>query len=139
MQGRGPGSTQHTAVYERWWEEHSELDQLVEAAREALSSGSRFRSSEALEDLAVALDSHLAIEEDVYFPLLERLLPETAAGIRSALEAHEKLRYELGCMRRELTRFDLARVQDGLGRLLLIFREHEKQEARMVAPLRTIV
>ena len=135
----GTVSTRHTAVFERWWEEHSELDQLVEAARDALSSGSRFRSSEALEDLAAALECHLAIEEDVYFPLLERLLPGTAPGIRAALEAHEKLRDEIGRMRSELTRFDLASVQDGLARLLQTFHEHEKHEARMVAPLRTIV
>ncbi len=139
MPGQGPVSTQHTGVFERWWEEHSELDQLVEAAREALSSGSRFRSSEALEDLAVALESHFAVEEDVYFPLLERLVPETAPGIRAALEAHEKLRDEIGRVRRELTRFDLARIQDGLGRLLQTLHEHEKHEARMIAPLRTIV
>ncbi len=139
MPGQGPVSTQHTVVFERWWEQHSELDQLVEAATDALSSGSRFRSSEALEDLAVALESHLAVEEDVYFPLLERLLPETAPGIRAALEAHEKLRHEIGRMRSELTRFDLTSVQDGLGRLLQTFHEHEKHEARMVAPLRTIV
>jgi iron-sulfur cluster repair protein YtfE (RIC family) len=127
---------QHVGVFERWWEEHSELDQLVQGLREALESGSRFRASEALEDLGVALDSHLAIEEDVYFPLLQQLVPETASGIQAALEAHVEIRAELDRMRSELTRLDLPTVEAALDRLLRRFEEHERQESRMIAPLR---
>jgi hemerythrin-like domain-containing protein len=123
-------------VLERWWEEHSELDHLVGGLEAALESGSAARASEALEDLIEALTSHLSVEEDVYFPLLESLLPESAATVREARLTHRDLLGEFDRLRDQLAASDLYTARSTLERLLWRFRDHERREAQLIADLR---
>jgi iron-sulfur cluster repair protein YtfE (RIC family) len=123
-------------VFERWWEEHSELDQLVTELDAALRDGRSGRASEALDDLTEAFRSHLAIEEEVYFPLLEGLLPEQAPGIRGARLAHRDLLGAFDRLREQVAQADLPTARATLDDLLQRFRDHEQEEARMVARLR---
>lgn len=136
MPDPGSEASGHAGVFERWWQEHSELDQLVTELDGALRDGSSARASGALEDLTEAFRTHLAVEEEVYFPLLERLLPEQTPGIRSARLAHQDLLHDLDRMQGNLAGEDLAAARETLGSLLRRFREHEQEEAQMVAKLR---
>jgi iron-sulfur cluster repair protein YtfE (RIC family) len=133
----GSGSDENSGVFERWWQEHSELDQLVSELEAALHTESNARASQALEELSEALRSHLAVEEDVYFPLLERLLPDSATGVQSARLAHRHLLVDLEKLREDLTQPDLTGARSTLEKLLRGFREHEQAEAEMVARLRS--
>ena len=133
---RSEERSQEVGVLERWWEEHSELDHLVGGLEATLQAGSAARASEALEDLAAALTSHLSAEEDVYFPLLERLLPESSAAVRQARVAHRDLLGEFDRIRDQLAASDLISARSTLERLLWRFRDHEQREARLIAQLR---
>jgi hemerythrin-like domain-containing protein len=124
-------------VFERWWQEHSELDQYVTELELALNSSSAARASEALEDLTEALRAHLTVEEDVYFPLLERLLPDQAPGIQEACVAHRDILSDVDQMQDQLSSSDLTGARSTLKTLLRRFRDHEQAEAKMVARLRT--
>jgi iron-sulfur cluster repair protein YtfE (RIC family) len=136
MPGEGSQLRGEAGVFERWWREHSELDQLVTELDAALRDGSGARARESLDDLTEAFRSHLAIEEEVYFPLLEGLLPEQAAGIRSARLAHRELLGALDEMVEQVAQADLPTARATLDVLLQRFRDHEQEEARMVAKLR---
>ena len=133
---RSEERSQEVSVLERWWEEHSELDHLVSGLEATLQAGSAARASEALEDLAEALISHLSVEEDVYFPLLERLLPEAAAAVRQARVAHRDLLSEFDRIRDQLATSDLISARSTLERLLWRFRDHERRESQLIAQLR---
>jgi iron-sulfur cluster repair protein YtfE (RIC family) len=136
MPGSGNGESGNAGVFERWWQEHSELDHLVSDLEEAMGSDSNARASQALEELSEALRSHLSVEEDVYFPLLERLLPDVAEGVGKARLAHRELLSDLDKIRDQLSTADLPAARSTLGHLLRGFRDHEKAEAEMVARLR---
>lgn len=119
----------------RWWQEHSELDLLVEALLEALDGGDTAAARAAAEALEGGLDAHVREEERVYFPLVERLAPEHAGEIRHACRTHEELRLVVGSIRARLDRDDRPGAQRALEELLDLFRRHEHAEARLIADL----
>jgi hypothetical protein len=120
---------------ERWWEEHSELDQLVSALEGALERSSVPTASAALEDLCDAMDAHFDVEEAVYFPLLERLAPTHGVGVKAAREAHARLRSDLEKIRSHLSDDELDRARGLLGEWTVRFDDHEQAESRLIAEL----
>jgi hemerythrin-like domain-containing protein len=136
MAGAGSDEKRNLTAVQRWWEEHSELDRLVKGLEDTLEVGNAARASEALERFAEALGSHLSVEEDVYFPLLEQLLPESLPDVRQARVAHRDLLSELDRMRDQLADTDVHTARSTLERLLWRFRDHEKLEAELIAQVR---
>lgn len=120
---------------ENWWQDHSELDYLVAAVATTIAGGSAAAASAALEDFAGALYAHLEVEEDVYFPLIERLAPEHASTIRDARLAHLDLRQRIDALRSHLAQGELEAARDGLRQMLDEFRAHERLEAGLIADL----
>ncbi len=119
-------------LLERWWEEHSELDQLVAELRRSLAFHGSARVSQAMEEFAAELESHLSVEEEVYFPLIEQLLPDQAGGTRRARLAHVELRGDLEKMRAQIEEGDLDQARRTFEALLRRFRDHEHQEAKLI-------
>ena len=119
----------------RWWQEHSELDQLIEAIVEACGGKSGAAASAALEDLAEALEGHLTVEEEVYFPLVEHLRPELKPMIQGARLAHGVLRGQLDQLREQLAADEREEARRLLGSLLELFRSHEAIEGQLIADL----
>ena len=77
--------------FQRWWQEHSELDDLVRVVEARMGRGSLARTSQALEELEAVLDAHFTVEERVYFPLIEKLSPERHTSIQAAREGHLRM------------------------------------------------
>jgi hemerythrin-like domain-containing protein len=119
----------------RWWQEHSELDQLIEALTETCDGGSGAAASAALEDLAGALEGHLTVEEEVYFPLVEHLRPELESTIRGVRLAHTMLRARIDQLREHLAADERQEARRLLGALLELFRSHEAVEGQLIADL----
>ena len=116
----------------RWWAEHSELDQLSAELRRSLAFHGPARVSQAMEEFAAQLESHLEVEEEVYFPLIEQLVPDQATGTRRARVAHVLLRLDLGTMRAQIEKGDLDQARRTFEFLLRRFRDHEHQEAELI-------
>lgn len=131
-------SRRHPSL-ERWWREHSDLDRLVSELDEALGCRSPGRASEAFSEFADALRSHFTLEENVYFPLVERLRPETAPMVREARLAHLDLLRELEGLEGHLAAEDIPAARSSLGTLLSRFRHHEKLEGDIIHSLREAV
>lgn len=122
---------------ESWWSEHGELDRLFGGLFSIIASGRAAAASDAFEDLAEALEAHLSVEEDVYFPLIERLSPAHGSVVREARLAHLGLRDRMGALRTHLADGQLEPAKSLLARLLEELRDHERAEARLIADLGT--
>lgn len=120
---------------ERWWEEHSELDQLVSALAGALERSGVAAASAALEDLYDAMDAHFDVEEGMYFPLLERLPSTHGADVKALREAHARIRGDLEKIRSHLSDDELDRARGLMGELMVLFDGHEQAESRLIAEL----
>jgi DNA-binding FadR family transcriptional regulator len=116
----------------RWWQEHSALDLMVEALVEALDGRDADAARAAAEELTRAMATHAREEEDVYFPVIERLAPEQADSVRRARETHVELHENLDAIRSALADGDLEAARRVLTELLERFRLHEQAEARLI-------
>lgn len=120
---------------ERWWSEHSELDQLVEACEEALERRSEAAASAALEELGLALEDHFRIEEEVYFPAVQAIRPDLGSLLQSAKLAHRDLLDAVLRARDEVDLGTCDQAREALSLLLGAFRSHEELEGRVIAEL----
>jgi hypothetical protein len=126
---------QMTDGMQRCWQEHSELDALVERVVEALGRGAISPVAESLEDLAGTLEAHFGIEESAYFPLVERLSPDQRSALDAARLGHRKIRERLEDLRELVENGDLRAARAALDVLLDRFRAHEVEEAKLIARL----
>ncbi|UCE86036.1 MAG: hemerythrin domain-containing protein [Deltaproteobacteria bacterium] len=134
---REPGPSQHAPRrdLESWWQDHSELDYMIDALLTMIDRGSAAAASSALEDLAGSMQAHLDVEEEVYFPLIERLAPEHSATLREARLTHLELRERIEALRQHLALGELEDARSALTKLLHELRAHEQMEARLIADL----
>jgi len=122
----------------RWWQEHSELDQLIETLVEACADRSSAAASAALEDLSEALEGHLTVEEEVYFPLVKHLRPELDPTLQAVGLAHGVLRGQVDLLREHLAGDERAEAKRLLGSLVELFRSHEAIEGQLIADLSSL-
>ena len=66
-------------------EDHREVDRLVSEVERARDPA---RAQELGEQIIEELSRHAAVEEQVFYPLVERALPATASALLKSLEAH---------------------------------------------------
>ena len=122
-------------AFEGWWEEHSELDHLVRDLENALEGEGLADAREALEELTNTFEDHFALEEQVYFPIIEDLSAENTAKVRSAVLGHGWIRNQLNRLATLVDRGDLRSARRGFSTLLEGFRRHEAEEEHMVLAL----
>ena len=129
------GGLADTQSLQRWWREHSELDLLVVTLEETMSRGSISAASAALEDLTEALEEHFGVEEDVYFPLVERLSAAHEPVLKAARLGHLKIRERLEDLRELVANGDMEPAHRGLALVLDRTRTHEIEEAKLIGEL----
>lgn len=120
---------------EHWWKEHSDIDVLVGQLVHALDRRSASAASEAAAELAEAIAAHMAVEEDVYFPLVSALAPRARRALDRIRIAHLRVREGLDAIQRWLAEGDLDAAHADLVELLIRFRSHERDEARLIGQL----
>jgi iron-sulfur cluster repair protein YtfE (RIC family) len=120
---------------QRWWQEHSELDRLVETLVEKLSKGSIAGAQAVLEDLSERMDAHLKLEEDLYFPLVEQFSHSHTSTLRKLCLEHLDLRADLETIRSHLCQGDLGAASGALALLVARLRAHEEVETGLIDDL----
>jgi len=74
-------------------DEHRTLDRLFAMALKRLEEGAPdLAIADAVEDLRGAMESHLAAEENLYFPTIWALLPDFKGRLRAFIRAHQHFR-----------------------------------------------
>lgn len=121
----------------RWWEEHSEIDQVVADVTQALASGGLDGTLAAISALEATLERHFSVEETIYFPLIERFAPEEGSSIRAAQLGHHRLRSTLSDLRGFLADGDRPSAQRVLAQLLAGLNEHEAHEEQLIQRLKS--
>ncbi len=120
---------------DRWWQQHSDLETMIEGVGQALARGSSQAAGAALEDLSDALEAHFALEEEVYFPLIERVSSLYLPVLTSARLGHQKLRARLEDVHHLIERAEFGPARRALAVLLDRFRSHEAAEAKLLRDL----
>ena len=120
----------------RWWQEHSELDQVVADVMKALATGNLDRPLAAVSTLKETLERHFYVEETIYFPLVERFAPEEGSSVRAAQLGHDRMREALNDLQGLLASGDRPRAQDVLAQLLTRLNEHEAHEEQLIQRLK---
>ena len=109
---------------ERWQREHSELDWLTRTLEDSLARESLALARDALDELSTVLDSHFTIEEEVYFPLIERVSDRDRSAVAAARLGHAKLRDGLEDLKRLLGSRDFRTARGDVRVLLSHLRDH---------------
>ncbi|MFQ5697570.1 MAG: hemerythrin domain-containing protein [Myxococcota bacterium] len=120
---------------ERWWQEHSELDQRVRELEEAIESQHIGAANAALERLTEAIEAHFEVEEAVYFPLVERFSPSHVPAVKAARLGHAQIREVLEDLRNLVEQGQIVAARGSLRIFLTRFQSHEAREAQMIRDL----
>jgi hemerythrin len=131
----GNESSPDALALPRWWEEHSELDQMVADVTQTLEASGFDAALTALSKLKQALEQHFTVEETIYFPLIERLAPEEAGSVRAAQGGHDRMRRALDDLQEFLAGGDRSGVRRVLAELLAGLSEHESHEKQLIRRL----
>ncbi len=121
--------------FQRWWDEHSELDRLVAELESALVRGAIAAATSALDALASTLEGHFAVEEEIYFPLLESIDPAHAPALDAARLGHGKICERLEQLRQLVDGGEVPAARRVLRTVLDRFRLHEEEEEKLVGRL----
>lgn len=121
--------------FQRWWEEHSQLDRLVEELESALVRGAIGPAIAALDELTSTLEAHFTVEEEVYFPLLGTLDPAHQPSLDAARLGHNKIRERLEQLRQLVDGGEVPAARRALRVVLDRFRMHEEEEEKLVGRL----
>ncbi len=129
-----PGLRQRMRGEERRIEgQHEQLDALC---REVCASLERDGTEAVLDDYLLfvgALEAHMTIEEDIYFPALHGLRMELADELSALVEAHQAFRRQTEEVRALFEGHDRLAAQAALERLALDFAAHEAAEEELMA------
>lgn len=118
-----------------WWEEHSELDHMVQAVAKLLADSSLDAAREAVRALEETLEGHFATEETTYFPLVERFAPEEGGTLDAVQQGHDQMRGALGKLHELLAGDDRRAAREVLEQLLEGLKRHEIHEKRLIQRL----
>ena len=108
--------------------QHRQLDVLFGHVAEALQRREAGSARTRFRRLRDALEAHMALEEELYFPALHGLHPELAAVLTDLAHEHTRLRGQIERLARRFAERDLGPCAGGLERFADRFAEHERRE-----------
>lgn len=120
----------------RWWEEHSEIDEMVADLTRMLAGGSLDRTLASFAAFQETVHTHFDAEETTYFPLVERFSPDEAEAVRAAKRGHDRVRSLMKELRAVLVDGDRPAARNLLVQLLDVLREHEAHEDELIRRLK---
>ena len=82
---------------------------------------------------STALDAHMSVEEDIYFPALHGLRSDLANEFQALVREHELMRDELSQIRDVLAKEDRVAVFAAFDQLADFLNRHERKEEELIA------
>jgi hemerythrin superfamily protein len=113
--------------------QHERLDDLC---REVYTRIDKDGAQDAVQDFTLfmtALDAHMTVEEDIYFPALHGLCAEAGPELTALAREHEELRGEADAIRKHLKAHDREGARRCLDRLARHVSDHELAEEDLLA------
>ncbi|MEN8183765.1 MAG: hemerythrin domain-containing protein [Myxococcota bacterium] len=114
--------------------QHRQLDALHALVAEALEQVDAARAGQCFLRLKDALDAHMSLEDELYFPALHGLRPDLEGELTGLARDHQRFRAELETLTRHFDAGELGISQAGLDRFAGAFAAHELREESLVDP-----
>ena len=116
----------------------SQHEQLDDLCREVYSRIDKDGAKLAINDFLLfmaALDAHMKVEEDIYFPALHGLREDAGSELTALVAEHVELRLEADVVRLRLKENDQASARIALDHLARQISEHERSEEDLIAKI----
>ena len=113
--------------------QHEKLDEFYTEVRMALDQGGVHTSAHAFGRFADALDAHMSVEDDIYFPALHGLRPDIADELTALVREHDVLRDKAAVIRALLEAGDRESSLGRLDELASLISDHESKEEALIA------
>jgi iron-sulfur cluster repair protein YtfE (RIC family) len=115
--------------------QHEHLRTLIHAIADAIEVGRVEEIQESVDRLRGSIEAHFSLEDDVFFPALHGLHPETGRELNDLMREHVDFLEDLSRLRSGLTTGTLDDFAQGYRAFSQSIAEHECREERLVASL----
>ena len=115
--------------------QHRLLDDLHSVVAEALEQGDAPTACERFCRFKNALDAHMALEDELYFPALHGLEPDLESELMRLARDHQRFRSDLVTLERSFDQGDIGSCQRALDRFAGSFAAHELCEEDLTRAL----
>jgi hemerythrin-like domain-containing protein len=115
--------------------QHEHLRTLIHAIADAIEVGRVEEIQESVDRLRGSIEAHFSLEDDVFFPALHGLHPETGRELNDLMREHVDFLEDLSRLRNGLTTGTLDDFAQGYRAFSQSIAEHECREERLVASL----
>jgi len=113
--------------------QHRQLDALHGLVARALERRAPAQARTAFARFRDALDAHMSLEDELFFPALHGLRPALEADLAELVRDHRRFRRSLEALARAFDDGDAAACAKGLASFAAAFSEHEQREERLIA------
>lgn len=116
--------------------QHRELDALFGEVREAFSAPDPCAEARrVLDRLRQALDAHFLQEDELHYPAIAALRPDSREELRALADSHQKFREELAGIDAQLAAERLHAAQEAFSDFAEGFARHEAVEESILRAL----
>jgi iron-sulfur cluster repair protein YtfE (RIC family) len=112
--------------------QHRQLAGLYALVTRALERRSPAQARVAFERFRDALDAHMSLENELYFPALHGLRPDLEAELAGLVREHRRFRRSLDRLAGSFGDGDASACSRGLASFAAAFAEHEQREERLM-------
>lgn len=112
--------------------QHRQLDGLHGLVAGALERRAPAQARTAFARFRDALDAHMSVEEELFFPALHGLRPGLEAELAELVRDHRRFRRNLDALAGAFDDGNAAACAKGLASFTAAFSEHERREERLI-------
>ncbi len=113
--------------------QHKQLGDLFARVMGSVTSGGPRRAVGDFLLFSTALEAHMSVEEEIYFPALHGLRNDVGDELNDLVAEHERIRSRLSRVHQEMNTNDLKVAQKELDELADFVNRHEDREESLLA------
>jgi iron-sulfur cluster repair protein YtfE (RIC family) len=113
--------------------QHRQLEELFDRVMESVRVGGTHKAVNDFLLFSTALEAHMSVEEDIYFPALHGLRNDVGDELGDLVDEHQRLREKLADLRLSLAKEDEKEGRAALGELANDVDRHEHTEEKLIA------
>ena len=129
-----PGLTlRFPSVARRIVSQHEQLDTFSTLVRSSIESGSLRSARTAFTSFCDALDAHITMEDQTFFPAIHGLNPALAPHLTQLIDDHASFRLRMDELHEQLARGSGEEFSRAFDQFCADFSRHEAREEKIVA------
>lgn len=113
--------------------QHKQLGDLFDRILDSVAGGGPRLALNDFLLFSTALEAHMAVEEDIYFPALHGLRNDVGEELLELVAEHARIRGELPEVQKRLNSGNENDARQALDELAILVGRHERQEEELLA------